>query len=319
VFLDLARASEVVIEGLRAGALARRGLGVDELRAVNPSLVYCSLSGFGQTGPYRDLATHGVAYDAYAGHAPPERTPDGHPTIPHRYIEIGTQAGALYAAVGVLAAVLQARATGNGAHLDVAQADAAVTWNASRFDAALNGIRPRRDSTASMTASVRYQYYETADGEHILFQASERAFFENFCRAVGREDLATRDRGADVGEHAAGDTWLRDELAALFRTRTQAAWIDFFIEHDVAGGPVYTGTDGLNDRHFEARTRLVEHHHRDAGPLRMLGTPIVTDAPAAPVRPAPAVGEHSREILSDLLGYDSVRIDNLVQSGAIAT
>src|SRR5438874_8685510 len=108
VFRDLVAKSEVVIEGLRAGALARRGLGYDDLRAVNPALVFCSLSGFGQTGPYRDLATHGVAYDAYSGHAAPETTDEGFPSIPDRYVEVGTLAGALYAATGVLAAVLRA-------------------------------------------------------------------------------------------------------------------------------------------------------------------------------------------------------------------
>jgi crotonobetainyl-CoA:carnitine CoA-transferase CaiB-like acyl-CoA transferase len=319
VFLDLARTSEVVVEGLRAGALARRGLGVEALRAVNPALVYCSLSGFGQTGPYRDLATHGVAYDAYAGHAPPEYTDDGHPTIPHRYIEIGTHAGALYAAVGVLAAVVRARATGRGAILDVAQADAAVAWNAGRLDAALSEVHPPHDRAISMTSAVRYQYYETADGRHILFQASERAFFANFCRAVGRDDLVARDQGADVGEHAVGDVWLRDELASLFRTRTQAEWIELFIEHDVAGGPVYTGSDVLGDRHFQTRARFVEHDHRDVGPLRMLRTPILTDEPDEPLRPAPTVGEHSRDVLSDVLGYDSAYIDDLIRSGAVAT
>jgi crotonobetainyl-CoA:carnitine CoA-transferase CaiB-like acyl-CoA transferase len=203
--------------------------------------------------------------------------------------------------------------------LDVAQADAAVAWNAGRLDAALSDVHPPRDRPTSMATAVRYQYYETADRKHIVFQASERAFFENFCRAIGREDLVDRHRGADVGEHSAGDVVLRDELAALFRTRTQAAWIDLFVEHDVAGGPVHVGTDVLGDRHFQARAQFVEHDLPAAGVLRMLRTPVHTGESGDPVRPAPGVGEHSREILADLPGYDTARIDDLLRSGAVAT
>src|SRR5207249_11642975 len=168
---------------------------------------------------------------------------------PTTYREIGTQAGALYAALAVLAAVLHARATGEGVYLDVAQADAAVAWNASSIDPALNGAAPPRE-TASMTAAVRYQYYATVDGRHILFQASERHFFERFCRAVGRDDLLARDTGADVGEHARGDVALRRELTAIFATRTQAEWVRLFIDADVPGAPVHTASELLDDPQF---------------------------------------------------------------------
>jgi crotonobetainyl-CoA:carnitine CoA-transferase CaiB-like acyl-CoA transferase len=228
LFCKLVASSDVVIEGLRAGALERRGVGYATLAELRPSLVFCSLSGFGQTGPYRDLATHGVAYDAYAGLAPAEQTSDGFPAIPHRYFDIGTQAGALYAAVAVLAAVVHARATGHGAYLDVAQADAAATWGAAgRVDPLLSGT-PAGEGRVEMREAVRYQYYATSDDRTILFQASERHFFERFCRAVGREDLLTDD-GAEFGEHASGDLALRRELAAIFSTRTQSEWVRLFI------------------------------------------------------------------------------------------
>ncbi|MGH9111291.1 MAG: CaiB/BaiF CoA transferase family protein [Acidimicrobiales bacterium] len=316
-FRDLVRASEVVVEGLRAGALERRGLGYDDLRTVNPALVWCSLSGFGQTGPYRDLATHGVAYDAYAGLASPETTGDGFPTIPRRYHEIGTQAGALYAASAVLAAVLRARATGKGAILDIAQADAAVCWNAGRLDPVLSGGADRGEP-ASLQASVRYQYYATADGRHVLFQASERHFFERFCRAVGREDLLAGAGGAELGEHARGDTELRRQLAALFATRTQAEWVRLFVEADVPGGPVHAVRELQDDPQFRARTHVLEMQHPEAGPLRLLGTPVRSDvAPAVP-GPAPALGEHTDEVLASVLGYDAGRITALRERGAIA-
>ncbi len=316
VFRDLARHSEVVVEGLRPGALARRGLGYEDLRVVNPALVFCSLSGFGQTGPYRDLATHGVAYDSYAGNAPPERTPDGFPAIPAGYVEIGTLAGALYAAVAVLAAVLRARSTGRGTMLDVSQADAAVAWGVGRLDPALSGISGA--PAPNLGASVRYQYYETMDHEHVIFQASERQFFANFCNALGRQDLLERDLGAEVGEHASGDLELRRELAAIFATRTRAEWVSFFGEHDVPGGPVHRGTEVRDDPHFQARARIIEQDHPQAGRIRMLGSPVHFEDSLDRIAPAPSVGEHTVAVLREVAGYDDDRISSLLASGAVA-
>jgi crotonobetainyl-CoA:carnitine CoA-transferase CaiB-like acyl-CoA transferase len=315
VFRDLATSSDVVIEGLRAGALERRGLGYEALAVVNPAIVFASLSGFGQTGPYRDLATHGVAYDAYAGLAPPERTEDGFPAIPRRYYDIGTQAGALYATTAVLAAVLRARATGRGAWLDVAQADAAVAWNGGRIDQLLAGAEIPHEP-GGMAAAVRYQYYDTADGRTILFQASERHFFERFCNAVGRSDLLTPGGGAEFGEHARGDVDLRRELAGIFVTHTQAEWVGFFLEHDVPGGPVHRPADLLDDPQFQVRFAPPEGSA--GGEPRLLGTPVHTGEPRPPIRPAPTLGEHTDEVLRDLLDYDDGRIVELRAEGVVA-
>src|SRR5690606_13532791 len=129
--------------------------------------------------------------------------------------------------------------------------------------------------------SVRYQYYDTADGRLILFQASERHFFERFCRAVGREDLLGGDVGEEFGEHASGDVALRRELAGIFATRSQQEWVDFLLEVDVPGAPVHRVAELPEDPNFRARADVVEHDHPLAGPLRLLGTPIHTDAPHA--------------------------------------
>ena len=330
VFLDLARGADVVLEGMRAGALAKRGLGYERLRAVNPALVFCATSGFGQTGPFRDLATHGVAYDAYGGLALPDRTEDGFPAIPSNYKDVGTQAGALYAALGVLAAVTRARATGEGACIDVAQADAAVTWSAGALDgvmsarraAEVRGEAPPDPTTAgptgpSMRTAVRYQYYDTSDGRTILFQASERHFFVKFCEAVGRPDLLEGDLGEEFGEHANGNVELRRALADIFATRTQQEWVDFLLEVDVPGAPVHRVDELPDDPNFLARADIVEHDHPIAGPLRLLGTPIRTDAPHAPMGPAPSSGDHTDEVLREVLGYDAARITALRAAGVV--
>ena len=319
VFCDLVRDAEVVLEGMRAGALAKRGLGYERLREINPALVFCATSGFGQTGPFRDLATHGVAYDAYAGLALPERTDEGFPSIPSAYRDIGTQAGGLYAALGVLAAVTRARATGEGAFIDVAQADAAVAWSAGTLDAVMSGAMPADDAPRppAMGEAVRYQYYDTADGRTILFQASERHFFVKFCTALGREDLLQGDLGEEFGEHASGDLVLRRELAAIFATRTQQEWVDFLLEVDVPGAPVHRVVELPEDPNFVARADIAAHDHPVAGPLRLLGTPIKADAPTGAMGPAPSTGEHTDEILRDVLGYDDARIAAMREKGAL--
>jgi crotonobetainyl-CoA:carnitine CoA-transferase CaiB-like acyl-CoA transferase len=158
-----------------------------------------------------------------------------------------------------------------------------------------------------MRDAVRYQYYNTADGRTIVFQASERHFFVTFCRAVGREDLLEGGLGAEFGEHARGDLRLRQALADIFATRSQQEWVDFFVEIDVPGGAVHRVSELPDDPNFVARADLVEHDHPIAGPLRLLGSPIRANAPRGAMTPAPSTGEHSDQILRDL-GYDDGRI-----------
>jgi crotonobetainyl-CoA:carnitine CoA-transferase CaiB-like acyl-CoA transferase len=310
---QLAERADVVIDGLRAGAAERCGAGYAELRARNPRLVYCSLSGLGRSGPYARLATHGVAYDAFAGLAPPVRGADGHPRIPP-HTQVGIYAAPLYAAMAVCAALLRARATGQGCHLDLAEVDAAVAWQAER----LGGARGEPvGGRADLGASVRYQYYYTADDRVVIFQASERKFWRRFCAAVGRLDLFEARPGAPVGDHARGDEALRAELAAIFRTRTQAQWVQLFLEHDVPGAPVHELSELLEDPHVRARGLLVEQDHPVAGPVRLLGTPVQVEGERFDAAPAPRAGEHTDEVLADVLGLSPARIAELRAAGVV--
>jgi crotonobetainyl-CoA:carnitine CoA-transferase CaiB-like acyl-CoA transferase len=307
----LAERSHVLIDGLRPGAAERCGAGYEKLRSINPALVYCSLSGLGRTGPYAQLATHGVAYDAFAGLAPPARAADGSPRIPP-HTQVGIYAAALYAASAVCAALLRARTTGEGCLLDVAEIDAAVAWQAE----ALGGARSESGGgRADLSASVRYQYYDTKDGRVVIFQASERKFWQNFCEGVGRTDLFESKPGARVGDHAAGDEALRAELAAIFRTRTRAEWVQFFLEHDVPGAPVYEPRELPGDPQVRARELLIEQQHPVAGELRLFGTPVRVEGETFGAGPAPAAGEHTDEILGRVLGVGAPEIERLRAAG----
>jgi hypothetical protein len=217
VYKELVRGADAVIEGMRPGVLARRGLGYEDLKQVNPKIVFCTHSGYGMTGPYKDMPSHGIAYDAWAGVARPSYDANGFPTIPS-YTTIGINAGPLYAALGICAAIIRARATGQGCYFEVAQSDAAAAfnWNGIEGNKAYerpedevtgndgDGKGPRRPGRRQQhDESVRYQYYRSKDGL-VLFMASEREFWKNFCEGIGRPELFEQNPGAKYADHARG-------------------------------------------------------------------------------------------------------------------
>jgi crotonobetainyl-CoA:carnitine CoA-transferase CaiB-like acyl-CoA transferase len=327
LFLRLVTDAEVVVEGMRPGALERRGLGPEVLTSVNPAVVVASMSGFGASGPYRDIPSHGVGFDAWAGIFRPEHDDDGRPCIPE-HISIGMNAGPLYGAIAVLAGVTRARATGIGCHLDLAQADAAVAFDWLRHETERAYHRPssavtgnpadggerRAPGTAGLRDGVRYQIYESADG-HVLLMASERKFWRNFCAGLGRHDLYERAPGAEYADHARGDDALRDELATLIGSRTTAWWVSFAAAHDTAIVPVNSPATLTDDAHFRQRMRWLpcSTHGADlvALPVRIDGA--IPDG----VGPAPTAGEHTDEILLDLLDTGIDEIQALRQEGII--
>src|SRR3954468_19727788 len=217
VFREIVADADVVVEAMRPGALARLGLGPDELRADNPSLVFASISGYGATGPYKDYPSHGIAYDTWAGVVSPAVDEDGFTYIPE-HVSIGIYAAPLYGALAILAAVIRARETGLGSDLELAQSDCAAafdwyrseTWKAyERPQSEVTGnasddYERRAPGTAGMQGGVRYSMYESSDG-HLLFMASEQAFFKNFCEGVGRPDIFERWPGKKYGDHARGN------------------------------------------------------------------------------------------------------------------
>ena len=327
LLLGMAQEADVVVEGMRPGALDRRGLGYEALATANPAIVVVSMSGFGATGPYRDIPTHGVAFDAWAGIFDPDHDEHGRCCIPE-HVSIGMNAGPLYGAIAVLAGVTRARATGRGCHLDVAQADAAVAFDWLRHETRRAYERPtsevagnpadggerRAPGTAGLRDGVRYQLYETADG-HILLMASERKFWRNFCDAVERPDLFERWPGAEYADHALGQDDLRAELSALFSTRTTADWVALAVENDTAIVPVNAPGTLPDDPQFRERMSWLPRttHAADLVPL-----PVhVVDEPQPDPGPAPMAGEHTDQVLAELLGLDHEQITTLKEGGII--
>src|SRR3954451_13197196 len=251
-FLDLVADADVVVEAMRPGGLERRGLGYDRLRETNTRIVFATISGYGLTGPYAEYPSHGVAYDTWAGVVAPAVDDEGFSYLPE-HVSVGINAGPLYGAIGILAGVIRARATGVGCRLEVAQSDSAAafdwlrseTWRAYQRPAdevtgnKADGYERRAPGTAGMVEGVRYQVYETKDG-HVLFMASEQAFWRNFCVGVGRLDLFERWPGAKYADHARHNRELQAELREIFRGRTSAEWLDFGGRVNTPIAPVNT-------------------------------------------------------------------------------
>ena len=325
-YLDLVKDADVVVEAMRPGSLARRGLGYDALSAVNPKIVMCTISGYGMTGPYANMPSHGIAYDTWAGIVSPEHDEEGLPFIPE-HASIGIHAGPVLGALGILAGVIRARETGRGSQLEIAQSDAAAymdwyrseSWRAyERPDDEVTGnasdnYERRAPGTAGMREGVRYQIYESADG-YILFMASEQAFWKNFCEAVDRMDLFEQFPGSTYADHARGNRPLQRELAEIFATKTSAEWLEFGDRVNTPIAPVNSPQSIASDPQFQARFPWLpaEEHGAD-----MLATPIkFLDEELPAPRHAPTAGQQTHEILTDVLGYDEVKIDALRSAGA---
>jgi crotonobetainyl-CoA:carnitine CoA-transferase CaiB-like acyl-CoA transferase len=330
ILKDLARSADAVIEAMRPGSLARRGVGFEELKAINPKIVFCTISGYGMTGPYRDYPSHGVAYDTWAGIVNVAKDDEGFTYIPE-HASIGIHAGPLFGALGILAAIIRARATGEGSYVEVAQSDAAAAMDWLRSETYLAYERPesevtgnkadnyerRAPGTAGMVEGVRYQVYETADDQHILFMASEQAFWKNFCEALDRMDLFERWPGSKYADHARGNRELQAELRDIFATKTKDEWLEFGGRVNTPMAPVNTPKTLLDDPQFADRFPLL--------PVKEMGTEQLftplhfIDEVLPPPAKAPTVGQHTEDVLRSVLGWDDARIAEAQESGAFGS
>lgn len=326
-FLELVAGADAVIEAMRPGGLEKRGVGYDACLAVNPRIVFCTISGYGMTGPYRDLPSHGIAYDVWAGLVAPETTDDGFCSIPE-HPSVGIHAGPLFGALGVLAGITRARATGEPARLEIAQSDAAAAMDWLRSETykayerpesevtgnKADGYERRAPGTAGMREGVRYQFYETSDG-HILFMASEREFWQNFCNGIDRPDLFERHPGSQYADHARGNTELRAELAEIFRTRTTAEWVILGEQANTTIAPVNTPKTLADDPQFQDRMPWIP---RERVGTEQVPSPIkVLDEDHPLPTMAPTAGEHTDAVLREVLGYDDDKVAALRAAGAL--
>lgn len=301
-FLGLVEDADVVVEGFRPDVMARLGLDYDRVREHNPGIVYCSLSGFGATGPHRERVGHDLNYIAMAGLLDMTREdPDSKPVIPG--YPIADMAGGLFAAFGVIGALLSRElGDGTGEHVDVAMTDVIVSLSQSIAGEALTGGDPRPRETTLTGELPCYSVYQAADGRYMTLAALEPHFFANFCEAVGRPELAEEHMTQDTAARQA----LRDELVDVFQERTQDEWESFLDDVDAMVAPVMTPAEVVEGDQVAARG-LVQHD----GEWDRIGFPAVpSDGLPAGAGGTPALGEQTEAVLREA-GFDDAEIESL--------
>ena len=304
----LAERADALIESFRPGVVDRLGVGYDDLRAVNPRLVYCSLTGYGQDGPLAAVAGHDLNYIGRAGVLGITGEPDGPPTIPGVQVaDIG--AGAMLSALGVVAAIVRARASGAGDHVDVSMTDGAFAILSVHLGAYFaTGEPPERGRMPLSGRDPCYNVYRCADGRYVTVGALEPKFWEALCTAVERPELVPTQF-----EPEALATWRE-----LFATRPRDEWLRVLEPFDACVGPVNDLAEACADPQLRHRGMVVELEHPVLGPTPQVGTPIkLRNAPAGVRTPAPRLGEHTRSELA-AAGLSAAEIDALVASGAAA-
>lgn len=308
IFLKLASTADVVLEQFRPGVVDRLGINYAAVAGVNPRIVYCSLTGFGQDGPHRERSGHDLNYLAMSGVLGLTTDERGKPVIPG--VQVADLAGGMIAGFAILAALLARERTGRGQYVDV-----------SMFDVMLSMLPiPAAHHFAGATIPVGgkyvlsgaypfYNVYETGDGKFMTLGALEPKFWANFCRKVDREDLAARqfDSGARRDN-------LFEEVRAIFESRTQAEWIELMLDADCCCEPVLSMSQAFEHAQTRAREMVRE---AEGSNIKQLGFAYkMSDTPAREATSAPKLGEHTDELLAALGISDDERA-RLRQAGVI--
>jgi alpha-methylacyl-CoA racemase len=319
---QLAADADVLVEGFRPGVMARLGGDYAMLSQINPRLIYCSLSGFGQDGPYRDLPAHDINYLSIGGVLNLIGEPDRPPAIPLNII--ADYAGAsMHGTVGILLALLARQQTGRGQWVDVSYLDTTVSLLAATpmvRDFFFNGNSYGRGAGALGGSFPYYTTYETADGKLLSVGCTEPWLWQNFCTAIGRADLA---RFALRSEHFAGladstAQQAKQEVQEVLRRKTRDEWCAFFKDKNVCVAPVYTVAETFQDPHVVARHMVVDIEDRRYGTVRQAGVAIkLSETPGSIRHVGPMLGEHTEAVL-ETLGYTAAECAQLRQAGTVA-
>ena len=308
VLMRLAETSDVIVEAFRPGVADRLGVGYRQISARAPKIVYASISAYGQTGPYRDVATHDLAVEAMSGVLSITKGSDGAPAIPG--LPGGDMLSAMAGLSAVLMALLRRTRTGRGDFIDISMAECLVASMPNNFGPAMAERRqPDPKTGRSLGGNALYAIYATQDGDWIALGGQEMKFAENLLRLLGRPDLIEFCKLPP----GPGQDPVRDFLRATFLTRSKRDWISFCSGHDLPFAPVQTLPEVLEDPHFRARGAV----QTDARGWDQIGSPIrFSEEPGRADFALPALGQHSTETLK-MLGYSAAEIAAFLQRGTV--
>jgi alpha-methylacyl-CoA racemase len=299
---------DILVEQFRPGVMEKLGLGYAALREINPSLIYCSLTGYGQTGPCRDRVGHDINYLARSGIMAYSGKKKEGPSLTGMQIA-DVASGSNNAVIGILAAVISRNGTGRGQQIDVSMVDGVIAFNALAGNAYLvDGNEPDREGFLLNGGSL-YDFYETKGGGHLSLGALEPQFFAAFCEGIGRPDLAA---GGVLPENA-GE--VKEQIREIILTKTRDEWAHLFERIDACVEPVLTLAEALGDEQVRERSLIVEIDLPTGGTVRQIAHPITFSETSQEYRTAgvPA-GTHTKEVLREL-GYTDAEIEEFGEEG----
>jgi crotonobetainyl-CoA:carnitine CoA-transferase CaiB-like acyl-CoA transferase len=314
VFYSLVAQADVVIDNFRPGVLGRLGVDHGTLEKHNPKVITTSITGFGEYGPARDKPAFDLVVQAYSGHVAITGPADGEPA--RVGIPIADIAGGIYSCIAVLASLVGRELHGKGGHADVAMLDTLVSMLS--YDAVdyLNTGRKLTRLGTSHAHLVPWQAFPTLDG-YVVVAARDEKFWQNLCDAIGRPDLKDDERTRDNTARVANRDFLIPLLTGDFLTKTTSNWLAILDAHDIPNSAVNDIEAVFHDPQVIARGMIRSYEHPTLGEIRYPPSPVKFSNWTSPDLPAPMLGEHTAEVLSERLGHDQEQIRLLVQEGVI--
>jgi crotonobetainyl-CoA:carnitine CoA-transferase CaiB-like acyl-CoA transferase len=311
IFLKLVERSHVVVEGFRPGVMDRLKVGYAACRTANPAVVFCSISGYGQDGPFQDKAGHDINYISYAGVLDQIGAAGGAPTLLNFQIA-DILGGAVVPAMTILATLLEAQRSGQGRAIDVSMTDAVFAHNYQALAAVVQQGAPNpRGQDLLSGREPCYGVYGCADGRHMAVGALEKKFWDRLCEVVGREDLKACHWDLSPAARTRTSSWGRAELERIFASQPQSHWVEKFRDEDCCVTPIPSMDEAMRDPLVQARQMVRHADSERSGKVTQFSTPFkLTEFELDLSRPAPAAGEHSAVILEEL-GYAQPEIERL--------
>ncbi|MEW5952364.1 MAG: CaiB/BaiF CoA-transferase family protein [Bacillota bacterium] len=307
IFFRLAGSSDVIIESFRPGVVDALGIGYEAVKEINSGIVYCSLTGYGQTGHYRQRAGHDINYLATSGVLSVNRQRGGAPVMPG--IQMADLTGALYAVIGVLSGLWRQQREGKGSYIDAAMTDGLVSI--SLMPIAYQLATGRRNDNMLSGALVRYNIYLTADNKYVALGALEDKFWQAFCLGLGREDLLPGFMALAVE----GDP-VFEAVKEIFKSRTKEQWAEFAGAVDCCLSPVEEMDEVLSGDYAAGRKLALDIMHPVEGLLTQVRNPLQGDVVPVGATPPPVLGQHTMEIL-EWLGYQADEINSFRDKGVV--
>ncbi|MBL7062129.1 MAG: CoA transferase [Dehalococcoidia bacterium] len=311
IFYKLAETADVVVEEFRPGVTKRLGIDYDTLSKINPRIIYCAITGYGQDGPYQNLVGHDINYISTAGALGAIGEKGRKPAIPLNLLA-DFAGGGMHGAIGVLAALMARERTGKGQFVDIAMTDGVVSLlSRALSEYFLTGEVVKRGTSYLGGRTPVYNTYQCRDGKYLSLGSLEPWFFANLCRAAGCEDLVPH--AWDESKHQK----IFDHLTKVFKAKPRDEWVEILRQTDTCVAPVYLLDEVETDPHLIHRKMIVEVEHPDGGKIKQTGISVkLSDTPGQIRRLAPRACQHTDEVLKEL-GYPTEEVERLKEEGAI--